>query len=104
MRDRDQAFVVIPDFASLHSGLRLPTSAAVLANIDIDVEVDLRDTALLGLVRSAFMPTPVTGTAVADRLELEAAPLRQFARTLAAELPGQHDLLAILVGADDMRT
>ena len=31
------------------------------------------------------------------------APLRQPARTVAAELPGQHDLVAIPVGADDVR-
>jgi hypothetical protein len=63
-----------------------------------------RDTALLALVRAALMPAPVAGTGVADIGELETPPLRQLATALAAELPRQHDFLAILAGADDMRT
>jgi hypothetical protein len=80
------------------------SSTAILAHVDVDVEVDLRDAALLALVRTAFMPAPVAGAGVADIGELEAPPLRELARALAAELPRQHDLLAILVGADDMGT
>ena len=72
--------------------------------MDVDVEIDVRDTALLVLVRATFMPAPVAGKGVADIGKLQTSPLRQLAGTLAAELPRQHGFLAILVGTDDMRT
>jgi len=40
---------------------------------------------------------------IPDVGEMQATPLRQRPRARAAELPGQHDLFALPVGADDVR-
>src|SRR5947208_15193380 len=69
----------------------------------IDVEIDIADARLRGAMRTAFMPAAGAGPRVPDVGEPQAAPLRQRTRALAAELPRQHDLLAVPVRADDVR-
>src|SRR5882672_12340433 len=87
------------------SGLPVLRSVAStpLADVDVDIEIDIADAGLRRLMRAALMPTALARACVADVRQLQAAPLWQRPRTLAAELPGQHDLFAALVGADDVR-
>src|SRR5882672_1279388 len=87
------------------SGLPVLRSVAStpLADVDVDIEIDIADAGLRRLMRAALMPTALARACVADVRQLQAAPLRQRPRTLAAELPGQHDLFATLVGAEDVR-
>jgi hypothetical protein len=72
--------------------------------VNIAVDVDIDNATLLAPARAAFLPAPRACTRVADICQLEAPPLRQFTKTLAAELPGESGFLAILAGADDMWT
>src|SRR5882672_4366118 len=87
------------------SGLPVLRSVAStpLADVDVDIEIDIADAGLRRLMRAALMPTALARACVADVRQLQAAPLRQRPRTLAAELPGQHHLFAASVGADDVR-
>jgi hypothetical protein len=71
--------------------------------VNVDIEIDLTDTTLLGLVRAAGMPASVARPDIAYAGKPEASPLRQRTRALAGELPGQHDFLAAFAGADDVR-
>ena len=72
------------------------------ANVNVDIKIDLADAGLLRSMRAALVPSGRRASATYVG-EPQAAPLRQVARTFAAELPGQHDLFAALVGADDVR-
>src|ERR1700754_3536880 len=51
---------------------RLISSTAILAHVDIDVEVDRSDATLLNFMRTALVPAPVAGTGIANIRELEA--------------------------------
>src|SRR5580692_2248091 len=74
-----------------------------LADVNVDVEIDLGHAFLRRLVRAAFMPAAFARSGIPDIGQSQAAPLRKRARTLAGELPGQHDLFAVSIGADDVR-
>jgi hypothetical protein len=80
--------------------VRLPQ----LAHVNVDVEIDSDDAFLRRLVRAALMPTARTCPGVPDVGEFQAPPLRQLAAAFAVKLPRQHGVLAVLVGADNMRT
>src|SRR5262249_21780119 len=80
-------------------GVRLPP----LADVDVDVEIDIADASLLGAMRAALGPWSLARLGIADMGEPQAAPLRQPAAALPCELPRQHDFLAAPVAADDMR-
>jgi len=56
----------------LHSAASTP-----LANVNVDVEIDIAHAGLRRLMRAAFMPAALARAGVADVLQLEAAPLRQ---------------------------
>jgi hypothetical protein len=72
--------------------------------VNVDIEIDLADAGLFGPMRTAFMPAAIAGAGVPDIGKPQAAPLRQLAAAAAGELPGQHNLFAGPVGADDVRT
>ena len=75
-----------------------------LADVNVDVEVDPADAGLLGPVRSALVPATLAGTGIPDIGEPQASPLWKRTAALPRELPCQHDFLAALADADDMRT
>src|SRR5882724_8557346 len=75
-----------------------------LAHVNVDVEIDPADTNLLGLVGAASMPASIARAGILDVGKFQAPPLRQPAAAFAGKLPGQHDLFAASVGADDVRT
>jgi len=50
------------------------------------------------------VPSPAAQVCGLDLGESQTAPLRQLAAVRSGKLPGQHDLLAVLVGANDVRT
>src|SRR6267154_4583019 len=74
-----------------------------LANVDIDIEIDLADAGLRRAVGAAFMPAAIAGARIADVDQSQTSPLRQLAAAFAGKLPGQHDFFTALVGADDVR-
>ena len=74
-----------------------------LAHVNIDVEVDVADAGLRGAMGSAGIPTAIARASILDAGEFQTSPLRQLAAAFAAELPAQHNLFAVLVGADDVR-
>src|SRR5262245_60587097 len=74
-----------------------------LADVDVDVEIDVADTGLLAAMRAALVPWSLARLGIPDMGKPQAAPLRQPAAALPCELPRQHDLLAAPVAADDMR-
>jgi hypothetical protein len=82
---------------------RQPRVSPSLAYVNIDIEIDIAHAGLRRLMRAAFMPAAGAWARPADIGELQASPLRQRPRALAAELPGQHDLFAAFIGADDVR-
>ena len=74
-----------------------------LADVDVDVEIDVADASLLAAMRAALVPRPFARLSAADIGKAETSPLRQSAAALARELPRQHDFLAASVAPDDMR-
>jgi hypothetical protein len=72
--------------------------------VNVDVEIDIADAGLLRAVRAALMPAASARTSVSDVCHFQTSPLRQPAAAFAGELSGQYGFLAVLVGADDMRT
>src|SRR5580704_18252495 len=72
--------------------------------MDVDIEINLGDAFLLRLVRAARMPPAASCTGMAHISQFETTPLRQLPAAFTGELPGQHDLFAVLVGSDDVRT
>ena len=75
-----------------------------LANVDIDIEIDLADAGLRCAMGAAFMPAAIAGARIPDVGQSQTTPLRQLAAAVAGKLPGQHDLFAAPAGADDVRT
>ena len=71
--------------------------------MNVDVDIDVADAGLRRAMRAALMPAAPARAGIADIGQLQASPLRQRPRALAAELPGQHDLFAASIGADDVR-
>jgi hypothetical protein len=88
------------------SGFRRETGcgSAPLANMNVDVEIDFADAGLRRAMRAALVPAAIAGARIPDIGKFQASPLRQLAAAFAAELPGQYDFLAALVGADDVWT
>src|ERR1044072_2937747 len=79
---------------------------SALADMDVDVEVDLLHAGLRRLMRRSGMPAAVTRRGVADVCDFQAAPLaarREHRACPAAELPGEEHLVAA-GPAKDMRT
>jgi hypothetical protein len=75
-----------------------------LAHVNVDVEIDPDHAFLRRLVRTALIPPATTCPGVPDIGEFQTPPLRQLAAAFSAKLPRQHGFLAVLVGADDVRT
>src|SRR6476659_6989484 len=93
---------VYPSVALCNCRARQPRVSSPLANVNVDIEIDVAHAGLRRLMRATFMPAAGARARFADVRQFEASPLRQRARTLAAALPGQHAFFAALVGADDM--
>jgi len=74
-----------------------------LAHVDVDVEVDVRNTTLARSCASRLMQRPRGRGALLTLASLRHR-IAAACAALAAELPRQYGFLAILVGADDMRT
>ena len=72
--------------------------------MNVDIEIDPGHALLRRLVRAALMPAAISCAGISDIGDFQASPLRQLAAAFPTELPRQHGFLAILVGADDVRT
>ena len=81
-----------------------PPQLPAVADVDVDVEIDVADAGLLAAMRAAFMLWTVACDGVSDVGKPQAAPLRQAAAALSGKLPRQHHFLAASVMADDLRT
>jgi hypothetical protein len=75
-----------------------------LANVDVDIEIDVADASLHRAVGSALVPETITRANISDIGKFQTPPLRQSAAAFSGELPRQHDFFATSVRADDMRT
>src|SRR5882757_290710 len=75
-----------------------------LANVDVDIEINLADAGLRRAVGAAFMPAAVAGARFPNVRQFQTSPLRQLTAAFAGKLPGQHDLFTVLAGPDDVRT
>ena len=86
---------------------QLFSSTAILAYVDVDVEMNVRHTGLFGPVRPALVPGPDTAACIADIGKPKALPgpasWKLALTDFAGKLPRQHGFLALLVGAEDKR-
>ena len=96
--DRPKPTGLFPRAFATEAG-RLPP----LANVDVDIEIDVADASLHRAVGSALVPEAIARASISDIGKFQTPPLRQSAAAFSGELPRQHDLFTALVGADDVR-